>query len=196
MSKLLYQGHGSFRLTTDEGTVVYVDPYAGSGYDIPADLILVTHQHFDHNVISKPAKKPGCTIYQNMDALKNGKYQKAVLCGIEVEAVQAYNDHHPVNECVGYILSFDQLQVYFAGDTSKTEEMKQFSKRHLDYAFLPCDGIYNMNVKEASACADLIQAAHSVPVHMSPGNLFDRKIAESFKTKNRLILEPATEITL
>ena len=36
MPKLLYQGHGSFRLTGNDGFVIYVDPYAGEGYDIPA----------------------------------------------------------------------------------------------------------------------------------------------------------------
>ena len=44
MAKLLYQGHGSLRIVTDEEIVIYIDPYAGEGYDLPADLILVTHQ--------------------------------------------------------------------------------------------------------------------------------------------------------
>ena len=48
MAKLLYQGHGSFRITTDEGKVIYVDPFAGEGYDLSADGILVTHGHYDH----------------------------------------------------------------------------------------------------------------------------------------------------
>ena len=51
MSKVLYQGHGSFRLTTAKGTVVYIDPYAGKGYDKPADLVLVSHEHSDHNAV-------------------------------------------------------------------------------------------------------------------------------------------------
>jgi len=40
MSKLLFQGHGSFRLTMDDGRIIYVDPYKGKGYDAPTDLIL------------------------------------------------------------------------------------------------------------------------------------------------------------
>ncbi|MBR4667318.1 MAG: MBL fold metallo-hydrolase, partial [Butyrivibrio sp.] len=47
-AKLLYQGHASVRITTPEGKTIYVDPYAGEGYDVPADLILETHGHFDH----------------------------------------------------------------------------------------------------------------------------------------------------
>ena len=49
MAKLLYQGHGSFRVSTAEGKVIYIDPYAGEGYDKPADILLVSHQHGDHN---------------------------------------------------------------------------------------------------------------------------------------------------
>ena len=45
MAKLLYQGHGSYRITTDDGRVLYVDPYAGEGYDKPADIVLITHDN-------------------------------------------------------------------------------------------------------------------------------------------------------
>ena len=56
MAELLYQGHGSLRFQTNKGTVIYLDPYAGEGYNLPADLVLVTHGHHDHNVITLPAK--------------------------------------------------------------------------------------------------------------------------------------------
>ena len=49
MAELLYQGHGSFRIRTEAGTVIFVDPYVGEGYDLPADLVLVSHEHHDHN---------------------------------------------------------------------------------------------------------------------------------------------------
>ena len=54
MAKLLYQGHGSFRLVSEKGTVVYVDPYVGEGYDTEADLVLVTHEHLSLIHISTP----------------------------------------------------------------------------------------------------------------------------------------------
>lgn len=61
MAKLLYQGHGSLRLISEAGMVIYIDPFIGEGYDIPADLILVTHQHHDHNQIDLPPHKADCT---------------------------------------------------------------------------------------------------------------------------------------
>ena len=50
MADFLYQGHGSFRLVSDAGCVIYIDPFAGEGYDLPADLVLVSHEHGDHNL--------------------------------------------------------------------------------------------------------------------------------------------------
>ena len=50
--RLLYQGHGSLRIVTAEGKVIYIDPYAGDGYDLPADLILITHGHQDHTAVN------------------------------------------------------------------------------------------------------------------------------------------------
>jgi rhodanese-related sulfurtransferase len=68
MPKLFYQGHGSYRITAGDGTVIYIDPYAGDGYDVPADIILVTHQHGDHNQVQLCAQKPDCRIITNAEA--------------------------------------------------------------------------------------------------------------------------------
>lgn len=196
MSKLLFQGHGSFRITTNDNTVIYVDPYVGSGYDKPADIILVTHQHGDHNQISKVSKKSSCTTIQNQDALKNGEYKSVSLHGVAIQPVPAYNSNHDRNQCVGYILTFDGLKLYASGDTSETEEMKGYSAMGLDYALLPIDGVYNMYPAEAARCAELIGAKHAIPIHMAPGELFDQKQAECFTAKNRLIVKAGEEIEL
>ena len=69
MPKLFYQGHGSFRLTSDDEAVIFIDPFIGEGYDIPADLILITHQHPDHNQVDLITQKPGCEIISNVEAV-------------------------------------------------------------------------------------------------------------------------------
>ena len=196
MSKLLYQGHGSFRLTTENGVVMFIDPFIGTGYDVPADIILVTHQHEDHNQIQLITQKPGCTVISNAEALAGGKHNSFQLKGIEIEAVQALNKNHPSDQCVGFILSIESLKLYFSGDTSKTKQMESFAARKLDYAFLCGDGSYNMDLAEAAECAKLIGARHNVPVHLKPGELFDRALAEQFNAPNRLIIEPGEEIEL
>lgn len=196
MAKLLYQGHGSLRLTTGSGKVIYIDPFVGEGYDVPADLILVTHQHYDHNCIDLPAKNPGYRIWQNFDALKDGEYQTLTLDFAVVEAVEAYNHHHKKEECVGYIVTADGISIYFSGDTGETEQMSHMAERKLDYAVLPMDFTYTMDIDETIRCAKLIAAKHTISVHMAPGKLFDAERAGKFTASGALILEPGQEIRL
>ena len=197
MAKLYYQGHGSLRFETKDGTVIYVDPYAGDGYELPADLILVTHGHHDHNVITLPAKKESCVILTQEEALKNGEYQKFTVGDIEIEAVPAQNSHHDVRECVGYLLRFDGLCIYASGDTSTTDWMlEKAPEEEIDYAFYPIDGIYNMDAAEASVCAKAVGAKHSIPIHMKPGDLFDRALAEKFTANGRVIVAAGETLEL
>ena len=196
MPKLLYQGHGSFRLTTNKGIVVFIDPFAGKGYDKPADVILVSHQHDDHNQVNLITPKPGCTVISNVEALAGRKHNTFSLHGIVIEAVEANNKNHPPDQCVGFILTVDGLKLYFSSDTSKTAQMASFAAKKLDYAFLACDGFYNMGLEEAAECAELIGARHNVPVHIKPGELFDRALAEQFKGPGRLIIEAGEEVEL
>jgi L-ascorbate metabolism protein UlaG (beta-lactamase superfamily) len=197
MVKLLYQGHGSYRITTSRNTVLYVDPYAGKGYDLAADLVLVSHEHSDHNAVGLVKLKPGGKLYRSGDMLKRGKYRSIDEKDFHVEATPACNRNHPVDQCVGFLIKVDGLTIYASGDTSETAYMREtLSKIAVDYALLPIDGVYNMGPEEASRCAEIIGAKHSIPVHMKPGALFDAEMANSFHCGGRLILTPGTEIQL
>jgi L-ascorbate metabolism protein UlaG (beta-lactamase superfamily) len=143
-TKLYYQGHGSLRITASDGRVIYLDPYAGDGYDKPADIILVTHQHDDHNQVDMVTKKQSCRIISNVEALEGGKHNTITVGDITVEAVEANNKNHDPKLCVGFILTVDGIKIYLSGDTSKTKAMESFAERKLDYAMFPCDGFYNM----------------------------------------------------
>jgi L-ascorbate metabolism protein UlaG (beta-lactamase superfamily) len=195
-TKLLYQGHGSYRITAADGRVIYIDPYAGKGYDKPADILLVSHQHGDHNQTSLVTQKPGCKVITNAEALSGGKYNTFDVSGIVIEAVEASNVNHNPSECVGFILIVDGIKIYIAADTSKTKSMESFAARKLDYALLPIDGYYNMDAKEAAECAKLIGARVNIPVHMKPGELFDMKCAEAFDAPGRRIVAAGEEIDL
>ena len=198
-AKLLYQGHGSLRITTSEGKVIYIDPYAGEGYDAAADLILITHNHSDHTgtyLIKK--KNPECKTVNSILSLEGGKHNTFDLGFVTVEAVEAgYNANHHVTQCVGYVLTLsDGVSVYVTGDTSKTPQMSVLAEKQIDYAFFCCDGIYNMGTEEASECASLVGAKHSIPYHTAPGQLFDATVAEKFSSSGRMIVSPGQEIEL
>ena len=196
MAKLLYQGHGSYRFESGGGAVIYVDPFAGTGYDKPADIILVTHGHRDHNQIGLVPRKIGCVVITNAEALRGGKYNSFDVCGVKIEAVEARNLMHNPKQCVGYIFAFDGVKIYCSGDTSKTDQMAAFRERNLDYAILCGDGVFNMPPAEAAECAEIIGAKHNILVHMKPGALFDRRTAEKWGAPNKLIVEPGEEIEL
>jgi len=195
MPKLCFQGHGSFRLTADDGCVIYVDPYKGKGYDVPADIILVTHNHRDHNQIERCAQKPDCRIITHQEALAGGKHQSFDVGRIRVEAVEAANKNHDPKNCAGYIITLDGVKVYASGDTSKTKQMETFAALELDYALFPGDGLFNMGLNEAAECAELVGAKHNILVHLKPGESVRRK-GEKWKAPNKLIVEPGQEIDL
>ena len=198
-NRLLYQGHGSLRIVTAEDKVIYVDPYAGEGYDLPADLILVSHGHRDHNAVDLIQNRSAdCRIIYNTDALTDGVYKSYDLGFAKVEAVQAGNNpNHDINVCVGWVITLPGgVSVYATGDTSRTDQMAELADRDLHYAFFVCDGRFNMDIPEASECAKLVNARHSVPYHMAPGELFNRERAEAFDGPGRLILEAGEEIAL
>lgn len=198
-STILYQGHGSLRITTGEGRVIYIDPYAGDGYDLPADLILITHGHQDHTAVGLiKSRNDDCRVITYKEALVKGEYKTFELGYATVEAVQAGNNkNHNIKECVGWLITLsDGITVYVSGDTSTTDQMAELAGRGIDYAFFCCDGIYNMDMDEAIACAKLVNARHSVPYHMAPGKLFDGERAELFDVPNRLIVPAGEEIIL
>jgi hypothetical protein len=144
---LLYQGHGSLRITTAEEKVISIDP-AGEGYDAPADLIWITHPHQDHTAIERiETQNPNSLIITHEEALVDGKHKTFELDFVTVEAVEAGNNpNHDINICVGYILALpDGISIYISEDTSKTEQMGKLAERNLDYAFFCSDGRYNMD---------------------------------------------------
>ena len=200
--RLLYMGHASIRITTPEGKVIYIDPFAGEGYDQAADLILSTHDHYDHNAMDLiVGRNDDCRVITRKEALADGEHQTFDLGFATVEAVEAGNNqYHSIDECVGYIVTLtDGVSVYVTGDTSTTQQMAELADRKIDYAFFCCDGVYNMDLDEAAECAKMVTAKHNIPYHMisaDSGKFFDQSRAEQFEAPDRMILQDGQEIDL
>lgn len=166
-STLTLIGHASMKIKTAEGIVIYIDPYYEPDYSEPADIILSTHEHSDHNCIELVTPKEDCTVLRVKDTLNADlSHNTFEIKGVKIVPVTAGGNpnHHP-NNTNGYLLSFDGLKIYHPGDTSKIPEMEALASENIDYAFFPIDGEYNMGPEEASECARIIGAKHNTPMH-------------------------------
>ncbi|MCQ2799294.1 MAG: MBL fold metallo-hydrolase [Bacilli bacterium] len=196
MAKLFYQGHASFRLTTSEGKVIFIDPFAGEGYKTPADLVLITHEHYDHNDINLITFNPGGYAIRSKDALADGVYRTFETKGLKIKAVPAYNSHHDKNACVGYLIEVEGIKLYHPGDTDFIPEMLELKNENIDYALLPIDGTYTMTPEDATKAAIAINPKHMIPMHMRPGVLIDIKQAMRVTAPMAMLMRPNEEIEL
>lgn len=183
--------HASIRIKFD-GKEIEIDPVGKMGTRTvdyskfpKADLILVTHEHYDHydpEAIKKLTKADTIIITNERvhdmlgygTALKNGGSLN-LENGIKIEAVPAYNttedrlQFHPKGRDNGYILDLDGLRIYIAGDTEVIPEMKKF--KNIDIAFLPCNLPYTMTPEQFIEAAKLIHPKVVYPYHFGTTDL-------------------------
>lgn len=180
---ITFLGHATLMVTFG-GKTVHVDPVsAEADYTrLPAaDLILISHDHHDHLDLEavKLIRKPGTKIVGNPDAgrqipeaivLKNGESQ--TVDGFKIEAVPAYNIRHEMSPGVpfhprgignGYVVTFGDKRVYFAGDTENVPEMKQLLD--IDIAFLPMNLPYTMTPEMTADAALMFRPKILYPYH-------------------------------
>ena len=193
---LSYLGHASFRIKT-KGYAIFIDPFrAPDSVKGSADLVLITHAHFDHcskKDIDKVVKRDsriiaarGCLSadeYPNLTVAEPGF--RTDFHGIGIEAVPAYNTasekqgfHPKADMSVGYIVDFDGMRIYHAGDTDFVPEMRQL--KDIYAALLPVGGKYTMDADEAVEAVKAMRPKFFVPMHYKNllGSEGSRKLEE------------------
>ncbi len=178
LENIHWLGHDSFRIDGD--LVIYLDPWKLPMDSPEADLILVSHDHFDHcsvedvelvrgddtlliaNPSSVPILKLPVRIMHPGEMLEHR--------GVTIETLPAYNigkSFHPRGaDHLGFILTIEGERVYFAGDTDVIPEMKGLA---CDIALLPVSGTYVMTAEEAAEAAGVIETRAAIPMHYGAG---------------------------
>ena len=195
-------GHASFKIKIKE-TTIYIDPYSGE-YDESADLILISHEHYDHFGKGKIAQiRNDATailaadkVASELDGARGMKPGDVVnVGGARIEAVHAYNVNkpfHPKGNGIGFVIEADGHRVYFAGDSDKIPEMKNIKA---DIVLLPVGGTYSMNSDEAADTVLMIKPKLAIPMHFGSGvvgtiedaELFKEKVEDKSKTRVRIL---------
>jgi L-ascorbate metabolism protein UlaG (beta-lactamase superfamily) len=171
--KIAWLGHDGFRIDAEK--TVYFDPYQIEGGPV-ADLILISHDHFDHCSPEDVAKiqGPETVIVTEKDSAKKLTGDIRVLKpgeildvgGVKIEAVPSYNtdkDFHPKkNGWLGFIVEIEGIRVYHAGDADFIPEMKDLE---VDIALLPVSGTYVMTAEQAVKAALAINPKLAIPMH-------------------------------
>jgi L-ascorbate metabolism protein UlaG (beta-lactamase superfamily) len=169
-------GHASFKIC-HEDTVIYIDPWKLKESPGDATLVFVSHSHHDHYSPGDIAKVsgPDTKLIASADVVAKEKAGEAIMPGLMIElegvrvrGVAAYNPNkqfHPkANNWVGFLIEIGSKQIYYAGDTDLTEQIKNL-KEIIDVALLPVGGTYTMNAEEAAEATKYIKPALAIPYH-------------------------------
>jgi L-ascorbate metabolism protein UlaG (beta-lactamase superfamily) len=197
-------GHATFRIE-DGRTQIYIDPWKLPAGAPKADVILITHAHFDHYSADDVAKiaQAGTTFVAPADvaAKLEGKHVVTATPGgtytvgsLKVQAVPAYNtnkDFHKKSEnWLGYVVTLSSgVRVYHTGDSDATPEMKAVKA---DVALMPCGGTYTMTAAEVAEAANAFKPAVLIPMHWGDivGSKADADAVAKGFTAGKTVIRP------
>ena len=168
----------SIKISLDK--IIYFDPFKIDDNASDADIIFITHEHYDHFdkasidkikndntvVIAPKSMEKVINSIEFKDYIYLDPNEEINIDGINIKTIPAYNiekNFHPrENNWLGYIMNYNNITYYIAGDTDKTKESETVK---CDIAFLPIGGYYTMDVNEATELAKIINPKVLIPIH-------------------------------
>lgn len=222
--KYTYYGQSCFLLETSSAKLLF-DPFISGNplakdidvEKIEADYILLSHGHGDHVAdVVAIAKRTGAKVIcmpeiaawlskqgiTNLHDMNIGKYKFDFGTVRMVAATHSSSlpDGSYGGNPTGFVLDVDGMQIYFAGDTGLTVEMKLLAELYkLEYAILPIGGNYTMDADDAAIAADYVNCHKVIGVHYNsfPVITIDKYTAtEVFKRAQKQLLLPAIGETI
>lgn len=204
MKDIEWLGHDTFRILGEK--TIYFDPFQ-INTTIPADIIFITHEHFDHCSIDDLRKiiQPRTiivTIPECQSKLSGLQFSKLILVepnknykveDLKVETIPAYNTnkfrspgilYHPKTDGrVGFIITYENKRIYHAGDTDSTKEMLEL--KNIDIALIPVSGTYVMTPEEAANAVNTFKPKIAIPMHYA-SIVGTRQDAQEFQKKSKI----------
>ena len=195
ISNIEINTQSSIKLVLDK--TIYFDPYKIEKDTHDADLIFITHDHYDHMdsksiekvknentiIVAPKSMEKDIKKIEFKDYIFLNPNEELNIDNLNIKTIEAYNNHKPFhpkkNNWLGYIVTYNNISYYIAGDTDKTIENE---KVKCDVAFLPIGGYFTMDAKDAADLIRIINPKVVIPIHYGSivGNKNDGKKLKEF----------------
>ena len=202
LDQISINSHSSIRVEAEK--IIYFDPFRIKESTSDADIIFVTHDHYDHyspedikkiikddTIIVAPKVAAGLAVTDfglSSDRIVVANAGDTLeVSGFPVEVIASYNPNKPFHpkeqKFVGYVVTIGSLRYYVCGDMDITEEAKAVS---CDVLLLPCGGKYTMDADEAAELVGILRPKYAIPTHYASivggadcGKIFEKKVKKT-----------------